>query len=120
MCDHSTLLLAGCSLIGSDGETFGSNGVTATLEGQTLTIENQREQEIWTFVIGRTAQASASWAVAVGEKGEGLAFGEKEAVDLEDVLTVDDEESINVHWWEAVVEDGERVPGSVSTFRVER
>lgn len=121
-----SLLLQGCSVVGGDEPSFDSDGVIATLGGETLTIENRRDQEIWTFFIGRKIQASVNWVTAVGEKGEGLPPGGQVRVNLEEILMIDDvrvsdarEKAVNVHFWEAVMEEGERVPGPVSAFTVE-
>lgn len=87
----SSLLLAGCSLLGGGDEASGSDPVIATLEGESLTIENRGNQKIWTFVVGRDAQAVIEWVPYLGE--DGLAPGEQKTIDLEDVTTFKDLDS---------------------------
>ncbi len=109
---------SGCSLFGDEASTFGdAERVTATLAEDELVVTNHTREPIWTFVIGRASAALIYWVPHL--EGEGLAPGASERIKLSDIDKSKSEDEVLVYWWQAIVEDGERVPGEVHSLRVE-
>lgn len=111
------LLLTGCSLFGEE-ESFGSEGVRGTVQDETIIVKNRRSQPIWIRMVGVSLLPTVLLA-SPDLDGEPISPGEQRAVKLEEISTGESEEAISVSWWSATVENGERVAGEVSSFRVE-
>ena len=112
-----SFLLAGCSLFGEE-ESFGSEGVRAVVEGEAIVIENNRSQPIWTRMVGVSLLPRISM-LPPNLDGAPILPGDQRTVELEEILTGENEEAISVSWWSATMQNGERVAGEVSSLRIE-
>ena len=106
------LFLPACSLLGTDDGT-----VSATASPPELTIQNQTDETIYSFTVGRQMAALINWAPSVG--GEGIAAGGEKHIQYEKILRSERGEEAIVYWWNAVQDDGERVPGEIQSIVVE-
>ncbi len=119
------LLLTGCSLFGeeessgSDGVSFGSDGVRSTVQDKAIVIKNRRSEPIWVRVVGTSQIPVIIFSDPPNLEGDPIPSGEQRVVEFEEILMDEDEDEISVSWWNATMEDGERVVGEVSSFRVE-
>jgi hypothetical protein len=112
------LLLAGCSLFGDEDPTFGTDGVKATIQDDAIVVENQRRQPIWIRLLGTSLLPTISTRPLTLE-GDSIPVGGQRMVDFENITMGEDEDEVSVSWWEATTEDGKRVAGEASAFRVE-
>lgn len=111
------LLLTGCSLFGEE-ESFGSDGVRATVQDEGIVIKNRRSEPIWVRMVGVSVLPTILLA-SPDLDGEPIPAGERRVVEFEEITMGEDEEAISVSWWSATMEDGERMAGKESSFRVE-
>lgn len=108
--------VSACSLVPGDASTRDTDPVTVAKTADDLVIRNHSEATIWTFVAGRQALTTMLWAPSVD--GEGIAPGEADSVAIADIPKGPAEQEVVVHWWHAVVQEGERVPGAVQSIVV--
>ncbi|PQJ33661.1 hypothetical protein BSZ35_02770 [Salinibacter sp. 10B] len=111
------LLLTGCSLFGEE-ESVGSDGVTATVQDEAIVIKNRRSGPVWVRMIGVSVLPTVLLAPPDLD-GEPIPAGEQRVVEFEVITMGENEDAIRVFWWGATMDDGKRVPGEVSSFRVE-
>lgn len=108
--------VSACSLVPGDTSTRDTDPVTVAKTADDLVIRNHSEALIWTFVAGRQALNTILWAPSVD--GEGIAPGEADSVAIADIPKDPAEQEVVVHWWHAVVQEGERAPGEVQSIVV--
>jgi len=111
-----SLLLAGCSLF-DDGSSK-DRGVRASVQNEVLVVKNSRSDSVWTFAAGTRLLARVSLAPPSLD-GDPIPPGGTQRIEIDDIPMDDMENSITVFWWPAVMEDGKRVAGPRSSFKVD-
>jgi len=111
-----SLLLAGCSLF--DDGSVDAGGLRAYVENDALIVKNSRSDSAWTFAAGTRLLARVSLAPPSLD-GDPIPPGGAQRIEIDDIPMDDMENSITVFWWPAVMEDGKRVAGPRSSFKVD-